>query len=111
PEAPIDWYKIISITRDSIAMDTALSIKQEYKFNYLRKDLFGLLPLPNEGQTYNQLDFGLTSFKPYPEMGFKAKHFAYLEIEDIKYYHVPTPMTDLHYKTVKIGRASCRERE
>ncbi|SRR5690554_33023 len=100
PEAPIDWYKIISITRDSIAMDTALSIKQEYKFNYLRKDLFGLLPLPNEGQTYNQLDFGLTSFKPYPEMGFKAKHFAYLEIEDIKYYHVPTPMTDLHYKTV-----------
>src|SRR5690606_23903558 len=100
PVAPIDWYKIISIKRDSVAMDTALSIKQEYKFNYLRKDLFGLLAMPNEGQTYNQLDFGLTNFSPYPEMGFKAKHFAYLEIEDINYYHVPTPMTDLHYKSV-----------
>lgn len=100
PKAPIDWYKIISIKRDSVAMDTALSIKQEYKFNYLRKDLFGLLPLPNEGQTYNQLDFGLTNFSPYPEMGFKAKHFAYLKIDDINYYHVPTPMTDLHYKSV-----------
>jgi hypothetical protein len=100
PVAPIDWYKIISIKRDSVAMDTTLSIKQEYKFNYLRKDLFGLLAMPNEGQTYNQLDFGLTNFSPYPEMGFKAKHFAYLEIEDINYYHVPTPMTDLHYKSV-----------
>lgn len=100
PVAPIDWYKIISIKRDSVAMDTTLSIKQEYKFNYLRKDLFGLLAMPNEGQTYNQLDFGLTNFSPYPEMGFKAKHFAYLEIDDINYYHVPTPMTDLHYKSV-----------
>lgn len=100
PKAPIDWYKIISINRDTIAMDTTLTIKREYRFNYLRKDLFGLLPLPNEGQPYNTLDFGLTSFNPYPEMGFKAKHFAYIEIDDINYYHVPTPMTDLHYKSV-----------
>lgn len=100
PKAPIDWYKIISIKRDSVVMDTTLSIQQEYKFNYLRKDLFGLLAMPNEGQTYNQLDFGLTSFNPYPEMGFKAKHFAYMEIDDINYYQVPTPMTDLHYKSV-----------
>lgn len=100
PKAPIDWYKIIPINRDTITMDTTLTIQREYRFNYLRKDLFGLLPLPNEGQTYNILDFGLTNFNPYPEMGFKAKHFAYMEIEDIAYYHVPTPMTDLHYKSV-----------
>lgn len=100
PKAPIDWYKIISIHRDTIVMDTTLTIKREYRFNYLRKDLFGLLALPNEGQPYNTLDFGLTSFNPYPEMGFKAKHFAYMEIDDINYYHVPTPMTDLHYKSV-----------
>lgn len=100
PKAPIDWYKIISINRDTIAMDTTLTIKREYRFNYLRKDLFGLLPLPNEGHPYNVLDFGLDDFDPYPEMGFKAKHFAYMEIDDINYYHVPTPMTDLHYKSV-----------
>lgn len=100
PKAPIDWYKIISVSNDTIVMDTTLTIKKEYRFNYLRKDLFGLLPLPNEGQPYNLLDFGLTKFNPYPEMGFKAKHFAYMEIDDINYYHVPTPMTDLHYKSV-----------
>jgi len=100
PEAPIDWYKIISINKDTIAIDTTLTIKKEYQFNYLRKDLFGLLSFPNEGQTYNILDFGLTNFSPYPEMGFKAKHFAYMEIDDINYYHVPTPTTDLFYKSV-----------
>lgn len=100
PVAPVDWYKIISIKRDTISIDTTLTIKKEYKSNYLRRDLFGLLPLPNEGQTYNVLDFGLTNFDPYPTMGFKAKHFGYMEAEDIKYYHVPTPMSDLHYKSV-----------
>ena len=100
PKAPIDWYKIISINRDTVAMDTTLTIKREYRFNYLRKDLFGLLPFPNEGHPYNILDFGLADFNPYPQMGFKAKHFAYMEIDDINYYHVPTPMTDLHYKSV-----------
>src|SRR5690554_4886450 len=100
PKAPVDWYKIISIHRDTIAVDTTLTIRKEYRSNYLRKDLFGLLALPNEGQPYNTLDFGLTDFNPYPQMGFKGKHFAYMEVEDINYYHVPTPMTDLHYKSV-----------
>jgi len=100
PEAPIDWYKIISINKDTITIDTTLTIKKEYQFNYLRKDLFGLLAFPNEGQPYNILDFGQTNFNPYPEMGFKAKHFAYMEIDDINYYHVPTPTTDLFYRSV-----------
>jgi len=100
PKAPVDWYKIISINNDTIVMDTTLTIKKEYRSNYLRRDLFGLLPFPNEGQPYNLLDFRLIHFNPYPEMGFKGKHFAYMEIDDIKYYHVPTPMTDLHYKSV-----------
>lgn len=99
PEAPIDLYKIISIKNDTIIADTTLSIRKEYRVNYLRKDMFGRLTLPNEGQTYNLLDFGLTDFSPNPEMGFKAKHFAYQEVEDINYYHVPTPMTDLLYRS------------
>ena len=28
-----------------------------------------------------------------------AKHFNYMEVDDINYYDVPTPMTELMYKT------------
>ena len=99
-KAPITSYKIISIERDTIILDTTLSIKKEYEYNYLRKDMFGLMPFPNEGQTYSTLNFGLNKFSPFPEFGFKAKHMNYLEAEDIKYYSVATPLTELYFKTV-----------
>jgi len=99
-KAPITSYKIISIERDTIFVDTTLAIKKEYDYNYLRKDIFGLMPFPNEGQTYNTLDFGLNKFNSYPEFGFKAKHFNYLEVDDVKYYSVATPLTELYFKTV-----------
>lgn len=99
-KAPIDLYKIISIERDTIVVDTSLTIQREYKFNYLRKDIFGLLQFLNEGQTYNTLDFGLTNFNPFPEFGFLSKHFNYLEVHDINYYNVATPYSDLYFKSV-----------
>ena len=37
-------YKIISFYRDTTYLDTTLTIKKEYQFNYLRKDNFELLP-------------------------------------------------------------------
>lgn len=99
-KAPITSYKIISIDRDTTFVDTTLAIKKEYDYNYLRRDIFGLMPFPNEGQTYNTLDFGLNKFNAYPEFGFKAKHFNYVEVDDIKYYSVATPLTELYFKTV-----------
>ncbi|GAA4043189.1 putative porin [Flavobacterium chungnamense] len=99
-KAPITSYKIISIERDTTFVDTTLAIKKEYDYNYLRRDIFGLMPFPNEGQTYNTLNFGLNKFNAYPEFGFKAKHFNYLEVDDIKYYSVATPLTELYFKTV-----------
>lgn len=98
--ATIDMYKIITLDRDTTYVDTSLSLKKEYEVNYLRKDNFGLLPFSNEGQAYNTLDFGLTKFNPFPEMGFRAKHSAYMEVEDINYYNVATPFTDLMYRSV-----------
>lgn len=98
--ATIDMYQIITLDRDTTYVDTSLTIQKEYAVNYLRKDNFGLLPFPNEGQTYNTLDFGLQNFNPFPEFGFKAKHFAYMEVDDINYYHVATPFTDLFYRSV-----------
>jgi hypothetical protein len=98
--ATIDMYKIVTLQRDTTLVDTTLSLKKEYRINYLRKDNFGLLSLNNEGHTYNTLDYGLTDFNPFPKFGFKAKHFAYMEVNDINYYHVPTPYTDLMYRSV-----------
>lgn len=98
--ATIDQYKIISLQNDTTFVDTSLTIQKEYKFNYLRKDNFGLLPFANEGQTFNTLEFGLNKFSAYPEFGFAGKHFNYLEVDDIKYYNVAKPMTELYFKTV-----------
>jgi hypothetical protein len=98
--ATIDMYKIITLDRDTTYVDTSLTIRKEYEVNYLRKDNFGLLPLSNEGQAYNILDYGLTRFNPFPEMGFRAKHGAYMEVANINYYNVATPFTDLFYRSV-----------
>lgn len=98
--ATIDLYKIISLKNDTTFVDTSLTIQKEYKFNYLRKDNFGLLPFANEGQTFQTLDYTLKNTSPYPEVGFAGKHFNYLQVNDINYYNVATPMTDLYFKTV-----------
>ncbi|AJH16361.1 putative porin [Myroides profundi] len=98
--APISDYKIISIKNDTIAVDTALSVKKHYEFNYLRKDPFGLVQFANEGQTYNVLKYNYKANHVLPGFGFEAKQFAYLNVEDIKYYSAPTPYTDLYYRSV-----------
>jgi hypothetical protein len=96
----MDQYRFISIERDTTYLDTALTIQREYSFNYLRKDNFGLLAFANEGQTYNTIQYSLKEFSPYPEFGFKAKHFNFLEANDIKYSSVATPVTELYFKSV-----------
>lgn len=97
---PINLYKIYTLEKDTTYADTSLTLKNEYKYNYLRKDNFGLIPFANEGHTYNTLNFGLVHKSISPTFGFTAKHFNYLEARDIKYYSVPTPFTELYYKTV-----------
>jgi hypothetical protein len=59
-----------------------------------------LLAFPNEGQTYNTLQYSLNKFSPLPEFGFKAKHFNFLEANQIRYCSVATPVTELYFKTV-----------
>ena len=104
--ATIDLYKVITIENDTTYIDTSLTIQKEFSHNYLRKDIFGLLPFANDGQTYNTLQYGLTDFSPYPEFGFKAKHFNFLEANQIRYYSVATPVTELYFKTtIKKGQS------
>ncbi|MCL9807339.1 putative porin [Flavobacterium amniphilum] len=99
PKAAHNMYKIFSLEKDTVFVDTSLTIKSDYKFNYLRKDNFGVLPFNNDGQTYNTLDFGLNRFDVRPNFGFKAKYFNYYTVEDMKYYSVATPLTELYFKT------------
>ncbi|SFW76727.1 Putative porin [Sinomicrobium oceani] len=92
-------YKIISYQRDTTYLDTSLTIRKEYKYNYLRRDDFELLPFSNLGQTYNALARNFRTTGLYPELGARSKHYNYMEVEDISYYSVPTPTTDLFFKT------------
>lgn len=100
PKANISQYKMFNLEKDTIFADTSLTIKDDYEYNYLRKDNFGLLAFPNEGQTYATLFFGLNKFSAYPKMGLIAKQMASIEKEDVLYYEVPTPFTDVYFKTV-----------
>ena len=97
--AKIEQYKIFDLEESVTYFDTSLTIHKEYKFNYLRKDNFGLIPFANLGQTYNQLSKDFSKNKLLPEFGARARHFNYMEISDINYYEVPTPLTELFYKT------------
>ncbi len=96
---PIDYYKIISAARDTTFVDTTLSIKKKYKFNYLRKDNFELLQFSNVGQTYNSLAYSFDRLNLKPLFVAQSHHFNYKEIEDVNYFNVPTPLTELYYKT------------
>ncbi len=96
---PIDYYKIISATNDTTFVDTTLSVKKKYKFNYLRKDNFGLLQFSNVGQTYNSLAYSFDRLNLMPLFVAQSHHFNYKEIEDVGYFNVPTPLTELYFKT------------
>ncbi|WP_296312229.1 putative porin [Winogradskyella sp. UBA3174] len=97
--APINLYLQFNRENDSSFVDTTLSINKHYKFNYLQKDNFGLMPFANIGQSYNSLTFNSFQNNTIPVFGARARHFNYLESDDIRYYEVPTPWTRLTYKT------------
>ncbi|HMR15095.1 MAG TPA: putative porin [Mariniflexile sp.] len=99
PLPKVTDYLIISYKNDTTYVDTTLSIKKDYKFNYLRKDDFGLMPFSNMGQTYNSLTYNFQNTNLMPGFAAQAKHFFYMEIEDINYYRVPTPLTELLFRT------------
>jgi len=100
PKATFSQYRIITLERDTTFVDTSLTIKKEYDYNYLRRDLFGLMPFANEGQAYTTLQYTSKQRSSFPEFGYTGKHFNYYQPNDIKYYSVATPFTELYFKTV-----------
>ncbi|MFY0630505.1 MAG: putative porin [Flavobacteriaceae bacterium] len=92
-------YKILSFFRDTTYIDTTLTLKKQYQSNFLRKDNFELLPFHNIGQTFNSLGYSFDQISSLPDIGVRAKQFFYMNIEDIDYYEVPTPTSELMFLT------------
>ena len=98
-DAKIEDYLIISKSYDTIKVDTSLTIEKYHKINYLRKDNFDLIPFSNTGIAYNTLSFnGLSSITP--KIGASNKYFAYESADEVVYYDLPTPFTELMYRSV-----------
>ena len=93
-------YKIIDFKLDTTFVDTTLSMKKYYNFNLERKDNFEKMSFHNPGQSYNTLAYSFDVNSTYPKIGARAQHANYYEVEDIKYYSVPTPTTELMWSTV-----------
>ncbi|CAL2078413.1 putative porin [Tenacibaculum sp. 190524A02b] len=91
-------YKIISHKRDTTIIDTTLTIQKYYKFNFIRKDDFELLPFHNQGQTFNSLAYDFNRISMFPDIGFRAKQFNFIDIDEVKYYQVPTPTSEILYR-------------
>lgn len=87
-KAKIEQYLIVSKDSDTTYVDTTLTIQKDYKFNYLRKDNFGLMQFANIGQTYNSLTPDFSNRSTLPIFGARARHFNYMEADDINYYYV-----------------------
>ena len=92
-------YKMFSVDNDTTYIDTTLTLQKDFLFNYIRKDNFELLPFHNQGQTFNKLAYSFENNSVFPEMGMDAKQFNYYKVEDIKYYYVPTPTSEVMYRT------------
>ena len=99
PDAKIQDYLIITRYHDTIIVDTSLTIEKYHKINYLRRDNFDLIPFSNTGVAYNTLSFsGINSIAP--KMGASNKYLSYDSADDVVYYDLPTPFTELMYRSV-----------
>ncbi|MDG1246735.1 MAG: hypothetical protein P8N64_00100, partial [Flavobacteriaceae bacterium] len=93
-----DYYKIYYLDGKVESIDTTLNIYKDYKFNFLREDSFDLISFANSGHTYNKLSYDFKNFNK-PDIGARGKHFHYFEKDDIGYYNVPTPFTEIFAKS------------
>ena len=95
----IKLYQRITLKGDTTALDTTLGLHKLNKFNYLRRDDLELLPFANVGQAHNRLSLQLPSFSYVPIFAAGARGGTQLSSPEIDYYCVPTPMSELYFKT------------
>ena len=91
--------KKFTIENDTTFIDTSLTINKLYKFNYIRKDDFEFLKLNNVGQAYNNLSYKLNNDN-LPSIGYNANEILLIDKNEIEFYNVAYPVTELLFKTV-----------
>ena len=79
-------YFIISQARDTVHVDTTLTIAKYYKFNSQRRDNFAHLTLNNSGQALNPLSLEAWYNETAPAVGFKAKESQRFMPHQVGYY-------------------------
>ena len=95
----IEKLKKFNINYDTILLDTTLNINKFYEFNFRRKDNFELIKPNNVGQSYNNLSYVINESN-YPIIGYSANKTQIQTSDDIYFYDVAYPMTELLFKTV-----------
>lgn len=91
-------YKIINHAKDTVVLDTTLSIASQYKMNFMRKDMFGTHAFQNQGQIFTELTNDFNNQEIVPSMGQTPRNIGYKQVEDVLYYQVPTPTTEIMYR-------------
>ncbi|MDG1806195.1 putative porin, partial [Flavicella sp.] len=91
-------YKIINHAKDTVVLDTTLSIASQYKMNFMRKDMFGTHAFQNQGQVFTELTNDFNNQEIVPSMGQTPRNIGYKQVEDVVYYQVPTPTTEIMYR-------------
>ena len=74
------YYKIFYLDGRVETVDTSLTIYKDYRFNFLRQDIFELLKMTNVGQSYNKLGYSFNDKFDYPKLGAEAKHLSLIHI-------------------------------
>ena len=95
----INKIKKFNFQADTILWDTTLNISKLYEFNYRRKDNFEFIKPNNVGQVYNNLSYEIEQSN-YPSIGFNANKSIIQFEDDIYFYDVAYPVTELLFKTV-----------
>lgn len=95
----INKIKKFNFQSDTILLDTTLNINKLYEFNYRRKDNFEFIKPNNVGQVYNNLSYDVEQSN-YPSIGFNANKSIIQFEDDIYFYDVAYPVTELLFKTV-----------
>ncbi len=91
-------YRYWTENTDTLVIASSLSLVNYYNQNYVGKDTYGYMLMPNIGQGANELMYH-PDFSVVPQMGFTGKKFAYKSVDDIKYYDVRTPVTTFNYQS------------
>ena len=95
----INNYKIFYEDGQEQTVDTTLSVLKDYKFNFLRRDYFELLPLPNVAQGFNRMGYDFLNQPMGPSLGARVNQYGFFESDDIPYFQVATPLTELFFRT------------